>query len=653
MRVTFFLIFLWAAVPVLAQEKSKFDRLEAFDPLINYQPSTAYRSGSGQPGPAYWQNAASYKINATLDEAGNRLSGDVQITYTNNSPDQLSFIWLQLDQNQFNDDSRGGKTTPVQQGRYGNKGFEGGYEIRNVRVEKREAGKKGKVSAASVYSSHLIDDTRMQIRLNEPIGKGGKVVISMEFSFAVPTYASDRMGKQTTANGTIYEFAQWYPRVCVYDDIEGWNVLPYLGAGEFYLEYGDYEYNITVPYDHIVVGSGELLNPADVLTKKQQERLALAAKSDQTVMIRSAEEIKDPASRPVSSGMLTWKFRCSNSRDVAFGTSRSFIWDAAAIHLPSGKPCLAQSVYPVESDGKEAWGRSTEYVKGSIEFYSSYLYEYPYPVASNVAGIVGGMEYPGIVFCSFKSKGAGLWGVTDHEFGHIWFPMIVGSDERKYPWMDEGFNTFINSLSTKNFNKGEYYRPGNARQMSFYLFRGTPVMTRPDVVNPNELGVLAYYKPGLGLTLLRQVILGEDRFDYAFREYIKRWAFKHPTPFDFFHTMEDAAGEDLGWFWKAWFLKDWKIDQGVKGVKYNGDDPAKGAVITIENLEQMPMPVKLTVTEVNGVSKTIQLPVEIWQRGTEWSFSYPSQSEIRTIVIDPDNALPDVNPANNTWKSEK
>lgn len=653
MRAKFLVILTFFSYQVFAQETGKFNNLDAFNPMFNYQTSTAYRSASGNPGPMYWQNSADYKINATLDEANNRVFGDVQITYTNNSPDQLSFIWLQLDQNQFNDNSRGGKTTPVQQGRYGNKGFMGGYEIKNVKAEKKGAAKKGKANQTSVYSAHIIDDTRMQVRLSEPVNKGEKVVITLEFGFDIPAYGSDRMGKLTTQNGIVYELAQWYPRVCVYDDVEGWNVLPYLGAGEFYLEYGDFEYNVTVPFDHIVAGSGELINPSEVLTKKQIERLAAAAKSEKTVMIRTAEEIKDPASRPKTSGMLTWKFKCNNSRDVAFTSSRSFIWDASAINLPSGKPCLAQSVYPVESAGNDAWGRSTEYVKGCIEFYSSYLYEYPYPVATNVAGIVGGMEYPGIVFCSSRSKGAGLWGVTDHEFGHIWFPMIVGSDERKFPWMDEGFNTFINGLSTKHFNNGEYYRKGNAQQLAPFFHRGTPIMTRPDVVAASELGTLAYRKPGYGLTMLREVVLGEDRFDYALREYIKRWAFKHPTPFDFFHTIEDAGGEDLGWFWKSWIYNDWKIDQGVKEVRYVGNDAAKGALITIENLEQMPMPVKLKIKESNGTESIVDLPVEIWQKGPSWTFSYPSKSEIAEIVIDPELVLPDTNLKNNTWTPKK
>ncbi|AFK05361.1 aminopeptidase precursor [Emticicia oligotrophica DSM 17448] len=631
---------------------TKYDHREAFNPLFNFQPGTPYRSASGAPGPMYWQNKADYKINVKLDETNNTISGEVEITYRNNSQDKLPFLWLQLDQNQFTNNSRGGKTTTIAGGRFGNTGFEGGYNIQFVSVEKNAlVGKKN--TSRSIYAEHLIDDTRLQIRLSEPMQANEVVKIKITYLFNIPRYGSDRMGKQETQDGIIYEIAQWYPRMSVYDDIEGWNTLPYLGAGEFYLEYGDFEYNITVPASHIVVGSGELLNPNEVLTSEQLKKLNEAKNSDKTVIIRGASEVNDPKSRPRNDGTLTWKFRCKQARDIAWASSKAFIWDACKINLPSGKTALAQSVYPKESDGNDAWGRSSEYVKGCIEFYSKYIYEYSYPSAVNVAGVVGGMEYPGIVFCDYRDKNESLWGVTDHEFGHNWFPMIVGSNERKYAWMDEGFNTFINSLSTKNFNNGEYYSPENVRQMTPYYYERDPIMNIPDVVQDNNLGIAAYMKPGYGLTMLREVILGEKRFDYAFKEYVNRWAFKHPTPFDFFRTIEDAAGEDLSWFWKGWFIYDWKIDQGVKDVNYIQQDPNKGSVITIENLEKLPMPVTIEIRESNGTNKRVELPYEIWQRGSTWSFKYDSKSAIESIIIDPDNKLPDVNPRNNQWKPSK
>lgn len=637
------LIFTFILVHSLAwaQQTSQYSHKEAFAPLSFFQPGNPYRSASGQPGPAYWQNRADYLIQSKLDPQKNEVSGQVTITYTNQSPDGLDFIWLQLDQNQFNSNSRGAKATPLNGGRYGNTGFSGGYAISEVKATRLNK---------SIFASHHIDDTRMQIRLNEALKPGEKVVLSMQFSFSIPRYGSDRLGRLETPNGMIYELAQWFPRVCVYDDIQGWNVMPYLGAGEFYCEYGDIEYHVTVPKDHLVVGSGELMNPKEVLTAQQIDRLNQARQSDKTVMIRSAEEIGKSESRPQGKDWLTWKFKCLQTRDVAWASSSAFVWDAARINLPSGKIALAQSAYPAEVGGQDAWGRSTEYVKASIEFYSEFLSEYPYPHAINVAGVVSGMEYPGIVFCGHEAKGKALWGVTDHEFGHIWFPMIVGSNERKYAWMDEGFNTFINQYSTKNFNNGEYYGPLNPRQMSGFIHDKEPIMTIPDVISPRNLGVIAYYKPSMGLTLLREVVLGPERFDFAFKTYLKRWAYKHPTPFDFFKTIENAAGEDLGWFWRGWFMEDWKIDQGIKEVHYVNQDPAQGAIITLMNYEKLPMPVQLAIKYVDGKVERMQLPVEIWQKGPEWKFFHPSQFAIESIIVDPDGQYPDVKTDNNSWR---
>jgi hypothetical protein len=620
--------------------QSKYSAYELFHPLWNYGPVSSARSAAGVPGPGYWQNSADYKIAVSLDDVANKITGDVEITYKNNSPDKLPFLWLQLDQNSFNTQSRGGKTTPISGGRFGNLAFDGGYKIESVTIDGKPA-------------NFIVEDTRMQIRLAAPLAeKVGTAKIKIAYSFTSPENASDRMGIQQTKNGAIYTVAQWFPRVCVYDDIEGWNVLPYLGAGEFYLEYGNFEYSINAPASHIVVGSGELLNPTEVYTADQVKKWAAAANSETTVVIRSAAEITDPASRPTKD-RLTWKFKCANARDVAFASSKAFILDACRINLPSGKKSMAVSVYPVESDGKDAWARSTEYVKASIEHYSNWLYEYTYPVATNVAGIVSGMEYPGIIFCGYRDKTASLWGVTDHEFGHNWFPMIVGSNERKFAWMDEGFNTFINFYSTDAFNKGEYKnRKFDMHAIAKSMFRETadPIMSIPDVIQTRNLGWEAYNKPGFGLRILREHILGADRFDYAFKNYINKWAFKHPTPMDFFRAMEDGAGEDLGWFWRAWFYELWRLDQSVKDVDYVEQDPAKGAVITIENLDKMAMPAVVEVELTSGEKERFTFPVEIWQRGSSWTFRTSTKLPIKSVVVDPDHSFPDMDSKNNTWK---
>ena len=633
-----------AAFTGLAQTQtgSHYDQHKVFDPFFYPSNGTVYRSAGGAAGGKYWNNRADYAIHSNLDTLRHELSGGVTITYTNNSPDDLPCLWLQLDQNIYRKESRGEITSPVTGGRWTNKKFTEGDVIRSVTLIR---------NGQSSPADYLVTDTRMQIRLPEALkGSGGAIQIKIDYSFEVPEYGTDRMGRQRAQDGWIYEIAQWYPRMEVYDDIYGWNVLPYLGAGEFYLEYGNIDYTVTAPSDLVVAGSGELLNPAEVLTPVQISRLAKAKASDKTVAIRTAEEIGNPATHHPGK-TLTWHFRCTQTRDVAWAASKVFIWDAARINLPSGKKALAQSVYPRESAGDKAWGRSTEFVKGCIELYSKEWYEFTYPVATNVAGIVAGMEYPGIVFCGSNSRQGGLWEVTNHEFGHNWFPMIVGSNERKYPWMDEGFNTFINGVDTKVFNDGEFYHKEDAQRAAGYYFGSASesVMTIPDVTSANNLGVAAYAKPAMALDLLRKYVLGEKRFDYAFRTYVKRWAFKHPTPWDFFHTMENMSGEDLGWFWRGWFLNNWKLDQGVKDVKYAENDPSKGAYITLENLEEMAMPVVLVIAQENGKTDTLVLPAEIWQKGSAKTFAYASSSKIKSIVIDPLHEFPDINVSNNTW----
>ncbi|HNR16419.1 MAG TPA: M1 family metallopeptidase [Chitinophagaceae bacterium] len=635
-------------LPVFAQ--SKYDHKETFHPQFYPYPGNDYRSAGGEPGPKYWQNKADYSINCKLDTATHSVTGDVTITYTNNSPDNLRFLWLQMDQNIYKKDSRGSATTTQTGGRWANSGFTDGYTITSVQLET--------AGVMHAPDKTIKTDTRMQLFLKDQLGKGEKVKIRISYSFIIPEYGTDRMGRLKTKNGIVYEVAQWFPRMCVYDDIQGWNTLPYIGAGEFYLEYGDIDFSITAPADLIIVGSGELVNPQECYTAEQMKRWEAAAKSDKTVTIRSDKEVTEKNSRPKTAS-TTWRFRIQNTRDVAWAASKAFVQDAARINLKSGKKCMAISVYPVESIVKNGWQRSTEFTKASIEHYSDKWFEYPYPAATNVAGIVGGMEYPGIVFCSAESSGTGLWGVTDHEFGHTWFPMIVGSNERKYAWMDEGFNTFINDLSTEAFNNGEFKEAGffgdpNSSFMVKYTFgdKMDGLYNIPDVIQQENLGIAAYMKPAQMLTALRELVLGKERFDAAFAEYIRRWAFKHPTPWDFFHTMENVAGEDLSWFWRAWVLNSWKLDMKVKEVTYIDDNAEKGSEITIETLEKMVMPVTVLVKESNGKEHKINLPVEIWQRGAEWHFTVPTTSEIKEVILDPDKKLPEWERSNNSWKKK-
>jgi hypothetical protein len=622
-----------------------------FEPVFDFR-ATPTRSASGMPGEAYWQNRADYVLNVELDPEKHSLKGTFKITYTNNSPDNLPFVWLQLDQNKFKEDSRGTYVQAVE-GSRNRANPTSGYTLENVKVGGKPA-------------QFIITDTRMQVRLDVPVkAKGGKVEIEGSYSFEIPEYGSDRMGRIKMEKGWIYNIAQWYPRMCVYDDIKGWNVEPYLGSGEFYLEYGNIDFKVTTPSNMVVLGSGALQNPAECYTAEQLKRWEQARNSDKTVDIISESEVGTPASRPTAKSKITWHFKIENTRDAAFGASSAFIVDAARINLPSGKKILAISGYSKESIDRNAtgggWERSTEYSKASIEHYSKMWFEFPYATANNIAGNIGGMEYPGVNFCSYRSKGDDLWGVTDHEFGHNWFPMIVGNNERLYPWMDEGFNTFINHYSTMAFNNGEYFDPkgfaiSNMRnpQLQAFVVKGAnreAIATYPDVVQDRNLGVTAYYKPGAGMWLLREYILGPERFDFAFRSYIKAWAFKHPQPADFFNFMNNAAGDELAWFWKAWFYGTGTIDQSVANVSYVKDDPKNGSLILVKNNGDV-MPVVLEVTEENGKKTRLNLPVEIWQKTNNKVIRVNTTSKVLKAEIDPDKVLPDVDGSNDVWSAE-
>ena len=622
-----------------AQETPVYSYTEAFKPLFYPQTGTETRSASGQPGHKYWQNSADYQLNVSLDANKNELTGSAEITYTNNSPDQLGFLWLQLDQNLFAKDSRGNAVVPLSGSRNGAHGeeFDGGYKIKSVKYDGKDV-------------KYTITDTRMQIDLPSDLkANGGVAKLKIEYSFLSPKYGSDRMGIEDTKNGKVFTIAQWYPRMCVYDDVLGWNTMPYLGASEFYLEYGTLAANITVPANQYVVASGELLNEREVYSKEEVSRWNQARTSEKTVAIRPESEL----GKNNATGTKTWKFKIEKARDFAWASSAAFIVDAARINLPSGKKSLAISAYPVESAGEKAWGRSTEYTKAAIEYYSGKWFEYPYPAATNVAGNEGGMEYPGIVFCNMTSKGESLWGVTDHEFGHTWFPMIVGSNERLFAWMDEGFNTFINEGSTEAFNKGEYYHKQDIGKMGGFVLNDSyePIMVGPDNMKERSIGVLAYFKPGMGLGILRETVLGPERFDKAFRTYVARWAFKHPTPWDFFHTMENVSGEELNWFWRGWFINKWKVDQAVNSVKPVNGDYKNGAQVTVENLGQLPMPTTVEVKFKDGTTQIVKLPVEVWKRNTEWTFKVNSTKEVSEVKLDPASGVPDINAKNNVWTS--
>ncbi len=627
---------------------SIFDPRELFAQDFYTKNGNEFRSANGAPGPKYWQNRADYTLHAIIDTLQNTLKGTETISYTNNSPDNLSSLWLQLDQNTYRKDAR----SRFYSSRIANGSTEG-YQFENVTIE---------MNGKTLKADYIINDTRMQIRLPNALSSKGKIKINIKYHYEIPGVFGGRTDFFSTKNGKIYEIAQWYPRMCVYDDLEGWSTLPFLGSGEFYCEYGDFDYSVTVPAGMIVAGSGELQNEKEVLTPTQIERLNAARKSDKTIMIRSEKEVNDAAAKNQNNKLVTWHFKMNNTRDVAFGASSAYVWDAAKVNLPEGKKCLAMSVYPVESGGEDAWGRATEYLKKSIEYFSEKWFVYPYPVAVNEAGRAGGMEYPGIVFDGMNAKKGNLYWVTAHEIGHNWFPMIVGSDERRYPWMDEGFNTFIDVYASDEFNHGEYapkrdgeYAPGkgNPADEIIPLLKDSAapsMMARADMLTEKYRHPLVYFKPAFGLVMLREIVLGPDRFDYAFKKYIERWAYKHPSPDDFFRTMDNEAGESLSWFWKEWFYNNWQLDLAVQSVSYPNNDVKNGADITIANLQKMAMPCTIEVILKDGNKQTLQLPVETWMQSDVHKIHLTTTQPVQSIIIDPENKLPDSNRMNNVWK---
>jgi hypothetical protein len=626
-----------------------YDPLKTFAPLTLPQPAGLIRGPAGAPGPAYWQNRADYRIDARLDPAAKRLFADETITYTNNSPDSLDLLWVQLDQNIYRPDSRAGAMGGGSRQRASTEGF----VIEAVEVE--AGGKR-------LALEPLISDTRLRVLLPQPLAHGGQLKLHIRYHFTIPGLFGGRMAWGPSTGGDIYDLAQWYPRMQVYDDLRGWDTLPYL-ANEFYLEYGDFDYAVTVPADMIVAGSGDLANPQEVLTPAQLARLAQARTSDRTVMIRTPQEVP-PAAQPLATATRTWRFHMDHTRDVAFSASRAFVWDAARINLPGGRSALAQSVYPPESVGDAAWGRSTEYLKDAVEHFSARWFAYPWPNAVNVAGPASGMEYPGLLFDGIGDKGKVLFWITAHEIGHSWFPMIVGSDERRDAWIDEGFNTFIDVYESDDFAKGLYgpkrdseYAPGAGTpgdQIAALLAdpAAPPIVSRADTVREKYRHPVTYFKTAYGLVLLREDILGPERFDHAFRKFIADWAFRHPKPSDFFRAMESEGGEDLAWFWRGYFLNTWTNDMAVTAVKYTDGDPTHGAEVTVANLGQLVLPATLRVTFTSGKALDIRVPVETWMQTGSHLFAIPPGGPVAEAVVDPDHRLPDRDRANNSLKPQ-
>ncbi len=615
-----------------------------FSPLP-FPPANERRRADGAPGPRYWQQRADYSIKATLDTTAKRLSASERIRYTNNSPDTLRFVWMQVDQNLFRPGSTGSLLFAAES-RFGGAGFPGGFEIASLTQtaapERPVAPKSRKRPPAPtpVPIKFRVDDTMMYVELAAPLAPGATTLLDVAYQFNIPEHGADRMGRE----GSLYEIAQWYPRMAVYDDVHGWNTDQYLGQGEFYLEYGDIEYEVTLPSGYIVAGSGTLVNPEQVLTPVQRTRLAAAVTSDSAIAIITPEELTSGAARPTREGTLTWKFRAEQVRDVAWAASPEYQWDASG-----WDGTLAQAYY--RPAARDLWQDAAKMSRYSILEYSTHWFRYPYPQISAVEGPVSGMEYPMVAMEAHGDDPASLYNVITHEIGHMWYPMTVGSDERRYAWMDEGFNTFINTFSEEDYWK----RDDSQTRLSEAHFvtaldqtpTAQPIMTPANRYRNNDnLGALAYVKPSIMLLTLRNKVLGPEVFDTAFREYTRRWAFKHPQPSDFFRTIEEVSGRDLAWFWRGFFYTTAALDQAVEGVK---PAPDGSALVTLRSLGSAVMPVELELDFTDGTKQTVKLPVEIWYGGNRYVYRVAPGKTIVSARVNPDGTFPDVVPANDVW----
>ncbi len=723
MKKTILLLFslLFVVTASFAQEKkkvqkghtdhNKFRQMKDLLPTPNNQ-----HTASGAPGYQYTQQKVDYDMSLRLDENTNRIYGDEHITYHNNSKDQLEYLWVQLDQNMRADDSKTPKTTSGKTRSFLTpKSFE----------KKYMGGKNGfgfnieTVESNGVKLSYLINSTMLRINLPKALAPGDTFKFRIKWNYLVNNYVKDggRSGYELFEDGNkAYVIAQFFPRLAVYNNVEGWQNMQFWGRSEFALEFGDYNVKLTVPADHIVDATGVLQNEKKVLTKTQQKRWKKARQSfkDPVMIVTQKEAEKTEKGR--STKTKTWHFNAKNVRDFAFASSRKYIWDAMATNI-NGKTVMAVSLYPKE--GNPLWEEhSTRVVAHTLKGYSKMTFDYPYPKAISVNAKQQGMEYPMICFNFGRPNKDGTYsdrvkkgmiGVITHEVGHNFFPMIVNSDERQWTWMDEGINSFVEIQVELDYD-AKLFAKNPAKNITRYMGGDqkniSPIMSQGDYVK--QFGANAYAKPAAGLYMLRNTIMGPELFDYAFRTYSKRWMFKHPTPADFFRTMEDASAMDLDWFWRGWFYTTDFNDIAVKGVKamYVSDKPdektrkliekykayfgkmgdlvfltdkkedAKSEVLdkymstlSVEERKKMPkyiyqvafekfgglvMPIIVELTYADGTTKRETFPAQIWMKNDAIvNRVFASTKEIVKITVDPDFETADVDTSNNSWPKKK
>ncbi len=708
-------------VPIGHKNDNKFKQL-----YEEFSTPNRYRTASGSPGKDYYQQKVDYTMNIILDDENSKLYGDENINYKNNSPDELSYLWIQLDQNIRGDynmeDMKTSSGIPEMSSidsfveEFTSEKFVGGFNIEKVLDENGRP------------LRFTINKTMMRVDLPNPIKSGQEFNFSIKWWYKINNHVPlrDRSGYEyfSEDDNRAYVIAQFFPRLAVYNDIEGWQNYQFWGNGEFALNFGDYDVKITVPDDHIMEATGELQNPKEVLLKSELQRYKKAANSfDKPVIIVSEEEVREKEKRK-SNGKSTWHFVAKNVRDFAFASSRKFIWDMMAVKI-GGKNIIASSLYPKE--GNPLWEEySTRVVAHTLKVYSKYTFDYPYPKAVSVHSKNQGMEYPMICWNYGRPNEDGSYSdrtkyamisVIIHEVGHNFFPMIVNSDERQWGWMDEGLDSFVQYLAEQEFEEDYPSRRGDPSKIVRYMSGDqdfiSPIMSNPE--NVFQLGPNAYSKPATALNILRETIMGPELFDFSFKTYAKRWKFKHPTPEDFFRTMEDASAVDLDWFWRGWFYSTDVVDIGVKSVdKYViSDKPSKeidsvlakygmtandlnptvfmqkntkefkessemesDSISSFEALEtslgddkKLPkhfyeiqfekpgglvMPIIVDYIYEDGTKERIEYPVQIWRKNDSIvKRVITSDKKLIGVELDPDAETADINLNNNSWPVKK
>ena len=607
---------------------------EAFERAV----ARGTRTRTGAPGPRYWQQWTDYSLKAELNPISKRLTGQGTLTYHNRSPDTLQEVYVQLLHNIFAPGARHNTDVP--------------WSVEGVELSRVAAQGQALKAVEKEGVGYSVDGTIMRIRLPKPLPPGGSAELDFAWKLRIPPDGAPRGGQ----DGETFYINYWYPQMAVYDDLNGWQTDQYLGNAEFYMGYGDYDVALTLPAGWLVTSAGELLNPAEVLSSQTRARLDTASHARGIVRVVTEADRNAGTSTTVgTNGKLTWRFHADSVRDVSWATSSRYLWDAtnAAVGDANGdgRPdtTAIYAFYRPELRVSH-WDESARYSRHSIEFFSRYLLPYPWSHMTAVDGPTscGGMEYPMMTCIGGQWDTLALYEVTTHEIGHMWFPMLVGSDEKRYAWMDEGLTQFDQSQAMADFFKGFDDEERNRRNYLNLAETGGEVelMRHGDrYPSYSAYGVASYYKPATVLVALRGV-LGRETFNKAYKEYARRWRYKHPSPSDFFHTFEDVSGRDLSWFWRTWFYETWKLDQAIDTVSPVGDS----LEVVIENRGKAPMPVRLAVTRTSGQVDSLTIPADVWFDGTRRrTVRIAREPAVKGIEIDPKRDFPDVDRSNQVW----